>query len=1430
MGNPLDAVLSSVPPPSAPPTQPQSNPLDDVLSQQAQSQAQAAQKSSQQPNPLDVALSGGQPPAAPAQQNSLDAAVTQAVKKPLSETGQLAQKLTTDLMPEGSLARRVLLGEKLPDGTWNKIKSIANMPIMSGLTDVASALPVMLSDVGEYELRKTNHPTLAKIVGSYAGEKRGEADIEHGMSSPLNLGIMAATGGLGSVEGAASSVATKLGLSKEAIALAARYGPQVARLVNAGFAINGIKSAYQSIPEVKKAFDAGDTDEVARLLTQNVANLGMSVQAGIHALGSVLPEGVSTEEEARARKSKTAIQPVESVAAAPLAKVVDTATQADAHLENAKAEAAQGKTAQPVAKPSATSAPAAAPYEYKPLDVTESTEGKVFHHGTRSSEFTNIEEAQPSKSSAGNLFGPGFYLTDNPEVAGRYGQHGNVLTGKLGDLSLIDLEGKADARLLNAIKASVPETDFNEIQKTAGENATGKDLYSAFRNQVIKEHGGDSLAEYQMDLIEQLNSARVDGFRYEGTKLGTTKDNAVVLFPDQVNGATLGTLKKIGAYDARTTIGESESGAEHAGEGNQAVGEPNAPGTSASAVGRTRTDVAPVSGQAVPAQPTATVVPESYVPAISRDAVLAEATQRVVNNSPILQEILDPAKLRTSSDIDTALDAARKHIQSGNDPRVGTHIGFEQIKNLARDLNLKPEELLSSPSGEAANAETVTAARMLLQRSGENVLELAKAAVSTPDSNAANAKADLAAAMAKHVEISDKVRAYAAEAGRALVSHRISTDVPANKIAAALSKVPHQVLDQAVRIAGGLDKADPNYEAKANQVLKIADALQSTKPETLDLAARLLSKIDPTEPGYIFRTNKLISEITPSTTADKLFEIYRNFLLSSPSTPIKKTASEAMMALLETATKGLRGGVEQGKAKLEGRTPDALASDGFWFAKGAVKALSNAPAVLKGEFDLADAPGFEDSYSRANKGVFGKIIRTPAEILSRLTNLVYMSNYYGELESQAARQAKSEGLSGDAFAARQEWLVSNPSAEMIKAANDTALHGTFQQELGKTGGAVQAAIKANPVAKFLFPFVKTPINLVKATAEYSPYGAVKGTLKGDLTAQTRGIVGSSLAAGVAYLAAQGLVTGGGPVDFRQREAKEAIGWQPYSLHIGDKYYRYNRAEPLGLLFSAVADTVHGAMKDEDPAITGAKAQSALDHIGRNVEDLPFLMQLSGIVNSLTHIGQGHAAERIVDNLLASAVVPAGVKAIAQTNDRTMRSPERNGLLTDPGKGLLQTIEERVPGLTKNVPADIDITGQPVQRPVSALGGANPFPVTEDKKNFALNELARLGVTVGNAPQTITLHRNGVPVTFTATPDEARQIQQAEITQFWTTMQRVISQPGWTQLPDFEKKRVVDSVHKRVVENRVSRLFQLRQQEGQPRPTPSLPNLSSSQPQ
>jgi hypothetical protein len=294
-----------------------------------------------------------------------------------------------------------------------------------------------------------------------------------------------------------------------------------------------------------------------------------------------------------------------------------------------------------------------------------------------------------------------------------------------------------------------------------------------------------------------------------------------------------------------------------------------------------------------------------------------------------------------------------------------------------------------------------------------------------------------------------------------------------------------------------------------------------------------------------------------------------------------------------------------------------------------------------------------------------------------------------------------------------------------------------------------------------------------------------------------------------------LITGGGPINFKQRETNEATGWQPYSVKVGGKYYSYRNGEPLGLVLGLVADAIHGQMKDEDPAISNSKTANALNHVTRNISNLPFLMQLGNIVDSLTHLGQGDTAERVIDNLLASAVIPAGVKNVAQTLDTTSRGPQHEGW-SDPTKGLVQTIEERTPGLTKNVPADIDVTGQPVQKPISGLGGANPFPVSTEKNNPVVAELARLGVTVENAPTgPVTVKGVGrkkfaVPGT-TPTPDEAVKIQQLETRDFYTLASRAVSNPQWKAVPDDEKKIILNKLHAAVTKSRLQRLQQIRQQ-------------------
>jgi hypothetical protein len=767
-------------------------------------------------------------------------------------------------------------------------------------------------------------------------------------------------------------------------------------------------------------------------------------------------------------------------------------------------------------------------------------------------------------------------------------------------------------------------------------------------------------------------------------------------------------------------------------ETNQAAPAP----ADAEASVRSGPDVAPLR--------TARIVSDEHVPVVSQNEVLAQAMQDMVNNSNVLGKLgIDPSTINSPADAEAMLQQASDHIRTNLDPRASATLSFEVQKQLASELGMTVEDLLSRKSGQGFNAEQAIAARALLNDSGINVVKAAQAAVADKTT-----MPDLTRSLAQHQSILDSVTGMSAEAGRALGSFNIQ-DLPASRIADVMAKLPEDA------------------QAKA---------------------AELLTKIDPSNPRQL---NDFIEKITPNSTADKIFEFYRNALLSGPATVIKKGVSEVTMMALE-ATKKL---AAAGLSKIKGGQDQRFASESYWFAKGAIDALQHSKAVLSGEFNLEDAPGFEKSNQQAIKGLTGDIIRFPSTVLSRQTNLMYVLNYFGELNAQAARNALSEGLSGNELAARQEYLVQNPTSEMTDAAHDTGMHNTFQKDLGKFGKKIQGAMKAEPTGalRYLVPFFRTPVNLAKESAYYSPYGLFKGTLQGDLDMQARGIVGSSLAAGVAYLAANNLVTGGGPVDPKKRETLESTNWQPYSVKIGDRYISYRRMEPVGLVFSLVADAVHGMNVGDSDEVTKSKADNAVNHIARSLQDVAFVPTLASLSEAITNPGAR------VQNFISRQVagfVPALLKDVAQTTDRTVRKPN----------GIMETIESRIPGLTNRVPAVVDVAGKPVQRPASAVGGANPFPVSKANNDPVLKELARLGISTSQAPASFKRRGQTIPLT----ENQRQKLSEQEGQDLHSRLSRIVSGKGWQSLSDDAKRKQITKLRRQVEESRPQRITRMLQ--------------------
>ena len=437
------------------------------------------------------------------------------------------------------------------------------------------------------------------------------------------------------------------------------------------------------------------------------------------------------------------------------------------------------------------------------------------------------------------------------------------------------------------------------------------------------------------------------------------------------------------------------------------------------------------------------------------------------------------------------------------------------------------------------------------------------------------------------------------------------------------------------------------------------------------------------------------------------------------------------------------------------------------------------------------------------------MIRSPQESMSRMTSLLYASNYFGEVNSLAARQAIAEGLEGDAFHARQEYLAHHPTEEMSKAAHNLALRNTFQSELGQLGKAVGNVIAWKPKAewlpeslksvapgRWLAPFYKTPVNLFKAAVtSATPYELLNGFVKGDADALARGVLGSSISAAIAYLALNGNITGGGPTDYRKAETLRATGWQPYSLKIGDRYYSIHRFEPVGLAAGMIADAVHGMQHGDSETVSQSKADSAVKHIARNLDDFPLLGTLSNLLQSVHDPTSGIARSFI--NREAGSLIPAGLANIAETIDPTIRRPQT----------AAQAIQSRIPGMTQAAPPIVDIAGRLVQRDPSAFGGGNPFPFSTAKYDPVVDEMARLGISTPQPPTQIKWR--GKPTQLTDA--ERQQFAQEEGQELYKRVGRLLQSGAWQRRSDDQKRKALVELHRMIDESRPARLTRMRRQ-------------------
>lgn len=287
-----------------------------------------------------------------------------------------------------------------------------------------------------------------------------------------------------------------------------------------------------------------------------------------------------------------------------------------------------------------------------------------------------------------------------------------------------------------------------------------------------------------------------------------------------------------------------------------------------------------------------------------------------------------------------------------------------------------------------------------------------------------------------------------------------------------------------------------------------------------------------------------------------------------------------------------------------------------------------------------------------------------------------------------------------------------------------------------------------PVGRYLFPFVRTPANIMAYQLQHTPmigkfFGDYKEAVKANDTLkiaeyQGREAIGSFLVSFGYTHAWAGQVTGNMPMDKDEKERWRQAGIVPRSWKVGDKWISYNWFEPLSNWIAAAADIGHmernGSVKELDKVaeqLTFAIAASFTQKsMLANLDDLGMFLNPVDSAKEFTkekeRFGEPTGAmDRLSSSVLSglNGFIPysGARKAWARASDPYYREYET---------WTQKTLADMQPWLSKNnIPYDLSIlTGKAILNPGGGIYNASsPFEASKVNTDPVAQKLVDLKV-------------------------------------------------------------------------------------------------------
>jgi len=674
----------------------------------------------------------------------------------------------------------------------------------------------------------------------------------------------------------------------------------------------------------------------------------------------------------------------------------------------------------------------------------------------------------------------------------------------------------------------------------------------------------------------------------------------------------------------------------------------------------------------------------------------------------------------------------------------------ENLKALADETGLTVEKLLQREKGEAFNFATIYAARLINAQSAKELTELAKKAESVSAS-----QVDLINfenALVKHAAIQEQIAGITAEAGRAFAQFRYMAKADA--------------LTQ--------DKMITEYLLKRGGDKSVRDV------------ASKIANMDSTR-----RVSSFAREAYKPTFLDKVQEVWINGLLSSPSTHIVNVSSNTLVAGLtpiEYAVAAAIGAIKRDPDRITG---GEVAARTLGTIFGTLKGLTAAAKALRDPDTVADSlTKLEMRREKAVGGLKGEVVRLPGRALVAEDVLFKTIGYTQEMWGQAVRQAQKEGKGlrhAKELLKDPDFALKNPNIKL--KAIETGRYQTFTNNLEGAAQSWQRFVARKPGLRFLTPFVRTPYNIVTYAFERTPFARLQKKYKDAIEAggpeadiaRARMYLGTSISMGVAMLAADGMITGRGPSDPRERAVLMETGWQPYSIKIGDTYYGYNRFEPVGILFGVSADLSEigsyvGNNKNtvlEDAEIIGTMLAMS---ITENITNKTFLTGISDLVEAISD--PGRYAPNAIRRFLASSI-PTVAYYERKDQDPYLRDV----------RSITDAFLNRLPGQSEKLALKRNILGEPRKYSKGALGKFSPTRESKLNNDPVFNEFVNLGY----APSKPSRQIGGVDLT-TEQYDELLSYQQNQF-RLRDRLTNIINSPQYKASNNYVKTELLDALIK-----------------------------------